>query len=74
MEFTFGIIYRPEASNRVADAISRKDLVTSYNSLSMWFWKNRDKPKEEIARYDLLTKMKAYLIEDPQLHKGIFVF
>ncbi|KAL4568842.1 hypothetical protein LXL04_024459 [Taraxacum kok-saghyz] len=61
-------------SNKVADALSRKETELECSNVEMRFWKFWDQLKEELQKDEFINKIKTELGRDPGSHQGFSVF
>ncbi|KAL4558785.1 hypothetical protein LXL04_036987 [Taraxacum kok-saghyz] len=74
MGFEFDIQFRTGSSNKVADALSRKETEPEFSNVEMGFWKFWDKLKEELKQDEFINKIKAELEADSGSQQGFSVF
>ncbi|KAL4564788.1 hypothetical protein LXL04_028859 [Taraxacum kok-saghyz] len=74
MGFSFDIQYRTGSSNRVADALSRRDDGPTCDTLTVTCWKFWEQLKHELERDEFFSRMKTELHRDPSIHKGFSIY
>lgn len=72
--FSFDIEYRTGASNRVADALSRKEVEAECDSMEVGYWRFWEDLKKELENDELVLKIKRELAEEPTAHKGFTLY
>lgn len=68
MGYEFEIVYKAGASNKVADALSRRDEDKELQGISRPFWQDIAVVEEEIQKDPVLSKISRELKEDPNSH------
>jgi len=66
--YKFEIVYKVGASNRVADALSRRDEDNELQGISRPFWPNIAEIDEEVKKDLVLAKILEDLKVDPNSH------
>lgn len=71
--YDFEEAYRMGASNRIADALSRKADLVELQLLTLLTWPGWEALKEEIAGDDFISQIKKSIVEDDNAHVSFFV-